>query len=139
MTIRKSKKIRQLAPGRGKMTNTEGQVGEVQIMCLLSRKIISSNGGRFIVAGAGLRLGRTRPEHVQVATVAELALAVAVAEMALVTAVAELALAVAVAEMALVTAVDELALAVAVAEMALVAAVAEMTLVAAVAEMALVA
>ena len=121
MTIRKSKKIRQLAPGRGKMTNTEGQVGEVQIMCLLSRKIISSNGGRYIVAGAGLRLGRTRPEHVQVATVAELALAVAVAQMALV------------------TAVDELALAVAVAEMALVAAVAEMTLVAAVAEMALVA
>ena len=121
MTIRKSKKIRQLAPGRGKMTNTEGQVGEVQIMCWLSRKIISSNGGRYIVAGAGLRLGRTRPAHVQVATVAELALAVAVAEMALV------------------TAVDELALAVAVAEMALVAAVAEMTLVAAVAEMALVA
>ena len=121
MKIRKSKKIRQLAPGRGKMTNTEGQVGEVQIMCLLSRKIISSNGGRYIVAGAGLRLGRTQPEHVQVATVAELALAVAVAEMTLV------------------TAVDELALAVAVAEMAIVAAVAEMTLVAAVAEMALVA
>ena len=33
MTIRKSKQIRQLAPGRGKMTNTEGQVGEVERMC----------------------------------------------------------------------------------------------------------
>ena len=110
MTIRKSKTIRQLAPGRGKMTNTEGQVGEVQIMCLLSRKIISSNGGRYIVAGAGLRLGRTRPEHVQVATVAELALAVAVDELALVAAVAEMALVAAVAEMTLVAAVAEMAL-----------------------------
>ena len=46
----------------------------------------------YIVAGAGLRLGRTRPEHVQVATVAEMALVVVVAELALVAAVAELAL-----------------------------------------------
>ena len=63
-------------------------------------------------AGAGLRLVRTRPEHVQVATVAELALVAVVAEMGL---------AVAVAEMALVTAVAELALVVAVAALALVA------------------
>ena len=43
MTIRKIKKIRQLASGqggahaggagRGKVTNTEGQVGEAEIMC----------------------------------------------------------------------------------------------------------
>ena len=33
MTIRKSKEIRQLAPVRGKMANTEGQVGEVEIIC----------------------------------------------------------------------------------------------------------
>ena len=47
-----------------------------------------------IVAGAGLRMGRTRPEHVQVASVAEHALVDAVAEMApaLVVAVGELAL-----------------------------------------------
>ena len=55
----------------------------------------------YIVAGAGLRLGRTRPEHVQVATVAELALVAAVAAMALAVAVAEMALVTAVAEMAL--------------------------------------
>ena len=33
MTIRKSKQIRQLAQGRGKMTNTEGQIGEVERIC----------------------------------------------------------------------------------------------------------
>ena len=54
-----------------------------------------------IVAGAGLRLDRTRPEHVHVATVAEQAMFVAVAEMTLFAAVAEQALFVAVAEMAL--------------------------------------
>ena len=43
----------------------------------------SSNGRMTHVAGAGWRLGRTRPEHVHVATVAEQALFVAVAEMAL--------------------------------------------------------
>ena len=37
-----------------------------------------------LVVGAGLRLGKTRPEHVQVATVAEHALFAVVAEMALV-------------------------------------------------------
>ena len=52
-------------------------------------------------AGAGLRLGRTRPEHVHVATVAEQAMFVAVAEMVLFAVVAEQALFVAVAEMAL--------------------------------------
>ena len=54
------------------------------------------------IAGAGLRLGRTRPEHAQVATVAEVALAVSVADMALVAAVDDLALVAAVAEMTLV-------------------------------------
>ena len=60
---------------------------------------MTSPNGRThcIVAGAGLRLGRTRPEHVQVASVAEQALnliVAAVAEMAptLVAAVAKLAL-----------------------------------------------
>ena len=43
MTFRKRKKIRQLAPGQGKMTNTEGQVGEAEISCLLSRNMTSSN------------------------------------------------------------------------------------------------
>ena len=54
----------------------------------------TSNGRThyYIVTGAVLRLGRTRPEHVQVATVTEQALVVAVAEMALATAVAVLAL-----------------------------------------------
>ena len=58
----------------------------------------------YIVAGAGLRLGMTRPEHVQFASVAEQALVAALAEMtpALVAAVAELALVAAVAVMALV-------------------------------------
>ena len=42
-----------------------------------------TNRGDCIVAGAGLRLGRTRPEHVHVATVAEQALVAVVAEMAL--------------------------------------------------------
>ena len=51
-------------------------------------------------AGAGLRLGRTRPEHVQVATVAELA--VAVVELALVAAVAEMTLVTAVADMTMI-------------------------------------
>ena len=54
-----------------------------------------------IVAGAGLRLGRTQPEYVHVAAVAEEAMFVAVAEMALFAVVAGQALFVAVAEMAL--------------------------------------
>ena len=33
LPIKKSKTIRQLAPLWGKMTNTEGQVGEVEIIC----------------------------------------------------------------------------------------------------------
>ena len=63
-----------------------------------------------IVAGAGLRLGRTRPEHVHVATVAEQTLFVAVAEMALVATVADQALVATLAEQALFVAVTDLAL-----------------------------
>ena len=126
------------------MTNTEGQVGEVEILCYLSRNMTSSNertthGDIIIVAGAAwLRLGRTRPDHVQVVALAEQAMFAAVAELTLVAAVAELTLVAAVAELALVVAVAELALVAAVADMALVTAVAELALVAAVADLALV-
>ena len=40
MTIRKPKKNRQLAPGRGKMTNTGGQVGEVERMLVITEHAI---------------------------------------------------------------------------------------------------
>ena len=46
----------------------------------------------YIVAGAGLRRSRTRPDHVQVAADAEMALVAAMDEAALVAAVTELAL-----------------------------------------------
>ena len=52
---------------------------------------MTSSKGRT-THGAGLRLDRTRNEHVQFATEAEQALFVAVAEMALAAAVTELAL-----------------------------------------------
>ena len=104
MAIRKSKKIRQVAPGRGKITNTEGQVGDVKTMCyvIAEHDILERTDGHgdttsLLVLGCdwtGLELIMGTLHQWLNRTFG------AVAEMALVTGVAEMPLDAAVAEQA---------------------------------------
>ena len=154
MAIRKSKKIRQVAPERGKITNTEGQVGDVKTMCyvIAEHDILERTDGHgdttsLLVLGCDwtgleLSMGTLHQWLNRTCLVQWLRWPWLLAWLRCLWMLRWLnrqALLAAVAEMVLVTAVAKQALLVAVTELALVAAVAGLDLVAAVAELALVA